>query len=324
MKTYNEMASDVLRRIGEYEIAQKRKRRIIKQTVLPLGCLCLAVLAGIGVWQNSISHVASDDRPTDSSSQSADDRPTDSSSQSAAVPGADEDYSVFIPAIKPPEASDGMSEDMMELVVYKGNVYTPTGYYRKDDAGELVGDYLGYASGKLDEWSSQEDYAEEFASNITGEVYSVKGYSTGFRICIVYGGYIDIMENLNGIGLDTGKDLFGDRLNIKDRITSVWYKAHYDWNHGISNFHECTLGQEEINAFIDDLFSGKFEYVYDEKTDFYYSGKEQAHLYLDLEDGTTVELRLFEGGYAGYQHLNWYFVKMPGSAFDTVFNACKK
>ena len=48
----------------------------------------------------------------------------------------------------------------------------------------------------------------------------------------------------------------------------------------------------------------------------------QGHLFFHMSDGTTVELRLIEGGYVGYQGLGWYFVKMPGAAFDAVLAAC--
>lgn len=299
MKTYDEMANNVLRRIDEYKIVQKRKKRILKQTALTFGCLCLAVLVGIGVWQNNIPPAEDDNQPT-------------------------EGNSVFIPALELPEPQEGVAYDMIGLVVYKGNIYTQAGFYDNSyEIRELVGDYLGYATGKINEWSTQDDYAEEFASTYIGKVYSVKGYSTDFRICIVFDEYIVFLENLNGIRLNTGKDLFGDRLKIKNRITSVRYQTHYDWDYAKNLLHECTVEQEEINAFIDDLFSGEFEYVYEKNSNFYNDTQEQAHLYLDLDDGTTVELRLFEGGYVGYQNLGWYFVKMPGSAFDTVFNVCK-
>lgn len=313
MKTYDEMANNVLRRIGEYETKQKHKRKILTGTVVSLGCVCLAVLVSIGARQNTVSPAKDDGRPVAPSyAQAATDLP------------GDENYSVFIPALELPDFQEGMAYDMLGLVVYKGNIYTQAGFYdTSNEIRELVGDYLGYATGKINEWSSQDDYAEEFASTYTGDVYSVKGYSTDFRICIVSDEYIEFMENLNGIGLNTGEDLFGDRLKIKDRITSVRYQNHYDWDNGNHILQEFPSGQDEINAFIDDLYSGEFEYVYEKNLNFYDDATEQAHLYLYLEDGTTVELRLFEGGYVGYQNLGWYFVKMPGSAFDTVFNACK-
>ena len=54
MKTYDEMANSVLFRIGEYETKQKRKRKILTRTAVSLGCVCLAALVGIGVWQNNV------------------------------------------------------------------------------------------------------------------------------------------------------------------------------------------------------------------------------------------------------------------------------
>ena len=51
MKNYNEMANDVFRRIGEYETAERNKRKIMKKTILPICCLCLVALLGIGLWQ---------------------------------------------------------------------------------------------------------------------------------------------------------------------------------------------------------------------------------------------------------------------------------
>ena len=54
-----------------------------------------------------------------------------------------------------------------------------------------------------------------------------------------------------------------------------------------------------------------------------YDSAVQGHLFCALSDGTTVELRLIEGGYVGYQELGWYFVKMPGDVFDAVLAACQ-
>ncbi len=51
MKNYNEMANDVLRRIGEYEIEQRNRRKIMKKVIIPICCFCLVALFGIGLWQ---------------------------------------------------------------------------------------------------------------------------------------------------------------------------------------------------------------------------------------------------------------------------------
>ena len=84
------------------------------------------------------------------------------------------------------------------------------------------------------------------------------------------------------------------------------------------------FSEEQFCDFIDEMYAAEFEYVYESTPDFYTdSSRAQAHLYVRMEDETVVELRLFEGGYVGYQHMGWYFVKMPGAAFDAVFAGCR-
>ena len=51
MKNYNEMANDVLRRIGEHEINQRNRRKNMKKVILPICCFCLVAILGIGLWQ---------------------------------------------------------------------------------------------------------------------------------------------------------------------------------------------------------------------------------------------------------------------------------
>ena len=51
MKNYNEMANDVLRRIGEHENNQRNRRKNKKKVILPICCFCLVAILGIGLWQ---------------------------------------------------------------------------------------------------------------------------------------------------------------------------------------------------------------------------------------------------------------------------------
>ena len=53
MKNYNEMANDVLRRIGEHETLQRNRRKVMKKVILPICCFCLVALLGIGLWQGN-------------------------------------------------------------------------------------------------------------------------------------------------------------------------------------------------------------------------------------------------------------------------------
>lgn len=54
MKDYNEMASDALRRIREYQKNQKRKNKIVKKIAVPIMCFCLVAVSGIGLWKCQI------------------------------------------------------------------------------------------------------------------------------------------------------------------------------------------------------------------------------------------------------------------------------
>lgn len=57
MKNYNEMANDVLRRIGEHETEQRKRRKTISRIVTPLCCFCLVALLGFGMWQGGMFNV---------------------------------------------------------------------------------------------------------------------------------------------------------------------------------------------------------------------------------------------------------------------------
>lgn len=296
MKDYKEMAESVFRRMEEYEEKRIQRRKTVQ--VAALICACMAVLVGVGVWQWA--------------------------------PGSNAPGAVFIPAIDLP-CTPSDSADMIGLAVYKGAVYTQSEVYYGEDARRLsglVGDHLGQGTGTIHEWSTQEAYAQEFASNFSCGIYSVKGYSTDFRLCAAEFGsdgtaeYIQFLDCLNGIALPDGRALFDQRLNLQGRVTAVRYQTHEDWNQENANYQDAALTQEQLDAFLEALCAGPFVYTYKTDPDIYDAG-EQVHLYLQLDDGTTPELRLMEGGFVGYQPLGWYFVKMPGDAFNAVFAMCK-
>ena len=232
-----------------------------------------------------------------------------------------------------PENSDGAVADMIGCLVYKGSVYTQGASFHGDISSveHLVGDYIGEAKGTLEEWSTQDEWETEFASTYSGSVYSVKGYSEDFRLCIyVECGnekWLQFLDNFDGIGLSTGNDLFEDRFHIKDNVASVSYLTHYDWNYNgptDSTFHKLNgVTIEQFDEFINVLCSSPFERIeYSENPDFY-DTEMQGHLYLDMKDGTQLELTLIDGGYVGCAELGWYFVHMPGEIFDTVLNSCR-
>lgn len=319
MKNYDEMANDVFRRIDEYKVEQKRKRRVITRAVSSLGCVCLVAFMGFGVWQSGILG------PPDVIGHNESD---DTSLNTPIIT----EYAIYTNAIKLPENTSDVEMDMIGCLVYKGKVYTQsTDFYTYDSAiaEQLVGEYVGEAKGTLDEWSSQEDWATEFASTYSGSVYKVNGYSEDFRLCIYMNSgdeqWLQFLDNYDGIGLNTGADLFEERLHIIGNVESVTYKTHYDWNKGDTSIYQdlTDVTEEQFKDFLTELCNSPFELIDHINNSNFYQAETQGHLYLNMKDGTLVELRLIEGGYVGCQSLGWIFVKMPSELFDAVLAACQ-
>lgn len=261
---------------------------------------------------------------------------SDNSSISEPQKPAIDDIGLYIPTVELPETTDGAVYDMIGLVVYNGGIYTQSENYYDSDAlkiDSLIGEYLGYATGSINEWSTQDEYAKEFASTVEGEVYEVLGYDTDFRICVRKemedeNGekllFIEFLERLNGITLTTGEDLFETRLHICDRIANIQWQSHNDWNSNEGNIQNAAIDADLWNEFFNQLCKGYFVNTWnDECTDSsIYDTPKQAHIFLTLKDGTVTRLRLIDGGYVGYDGLGWYFVQVPEETFDAIFTAC--
>ena len=249
---------------------------------------------------------------------------------------ANADTGLHIPAVELPDTTDGVEFDMIGLVVYNGGIYTQAENYYGAEAlkiDNLIGKYLGYATGSVNEWSTQEEYAEELASSVAGKVYEVIGYDTDFRVCIreevedENGGkqlYIQFLDRLNGITLKTGEDLFETRLHLRDRIATIQWQSHDDWNYDRGNIQNAAIDADLWEEFLNQVDKGSFVNTWDPEisNNTVYDTENQAHIILTMEDGTVVRIHLIEGGYVGYDALGYYFVQIPGEVFDSVFTAC--
>ena len=256
---------------------------------------------------------------------------------------SDDEEGVYIPMVELPKNTSEGAMDMVGLIVYKGRIYIQGEEYvgeAAEQVSKLVGEHLGTAKGNIDEWSSQEKWATEFASTIAGEVYSVDGYNESFRICMMYGykdeenaeaTFIQFYNCLNGITLMYGKGIFEDRLHIGGNVEEILWQEHSDWNNAIGKYQTAELDEETWEEFLNQIDAGEFINTRDPYNDMYnpsngassiYDTDKMAHVILKLKDGTTVHLRLIEGGYVGYDMLSWYFVKIPEEIFNKVYDAC--
>ena len=306
---------------AEASMIVSKKRHNWRKWIAVAACFFIVASVGTGAWRMGLF----DDKGDNHSGNNSD---------SSSVAHSDE-YRVRTDAVNLPEnISDNVKADMIGCLVYKGKVYRQAASYDSSDSGfelvkKIVGEYVGDARGTLDDWSSQSDFATEFASTYYGPVYNVKGYSEDFRLYILVENgdksWIQFLENYDDIGLNTGADFFGERMHLKNNVESISYLTHYDYNEGNpSNYKPLTsVSIEQFGSFLDELYNSPFERIdYKDHPDFY-EGKIQGHLYLKMKDGTCVGLRLIEGGYVGYEHLGWVFVKMPGDNFDLLFSAVK-
>ncbi|WP_047985471.1 hypothetical protein [Ornithinibacillus californiensis] len=222
-----------------------------------------------------------------------------------------EDGSVDIPAIEIPK--DTSNASMIGLIVYNGKIYTQTSTeIEAENAKVILGEKLGTTKGTIDEWSSQDAYDKGFASTIgKADVYAVKGYDKEFRIMayLEQDGqlYAEYFENLNGITVDSGNDIFG-KLNMDGNVTSAQYRTLSDWDNSIENYQPIT-DMETLNTFVAELDKTKplprsehSDPIGDSRTD-----EQFRELLITINDGSTVSLKLLKDGYIYYGSMAVYF-----------------
>jgi hypothetical protein len=227
-----------------------------------------------------------------------------------------------VPAIQLPENTRGIAMDMIGLFVYNGKIYTQTGTSIDPENGKkLLGEKLGVTKGTIDEWSKQDAYAVEFASNI-GEmdVYTAKGYDKDFRLMtyVVFdgGAYAQFYECLNGITIYSGQDVFG-KLNIEGNIVKASYRSYEDWNNSIENYHPIE-DTELYNSFAIEL-NNTVPYPPDStEINEYRNNGGYRELKLELKDGSVVDLALFKNGFIRYGYSD-FLMKMEHEVFQRLW-----
>ena len=325
MMTYLEMSQRVLRRAKEEQRRREQQRKTRRD--LAAACAVLLLVGGVlFVARSSASSKPEDTLLSPTQTQifaAATEEQAPTSSQAGAA-------LLHIPAVRLPEPDLAMEADMIALVVYHGSIYTDAGSFWDAEAEAwlpLLGEQLGTADGRLDEWSDRDSYGREFAGSCAGPVYSVTGYDPDFRLCVCRQvedaegkpiWHAQLLERLNDIDLSVGADLFQDRLHLKGRVRSAEYQLHEDWDRAGGNYHSLDV---DLTDFLLALDQGAFVDMWQQNRDFYRGSS--VHVYLHLEDGTTVALRLIQGGYVLYEPLGWYPVQISPDVFDPVFRAAE-
>ena len=187
----------------------------------------------------------------------------------------------------------------------------------------LRGDYLGTTIGGIDEWSGDEDYIADFASNIgEAEVYTVKGYDSKYRLMVYTpyeGGFgCEIYDSFGGLTMDSGDDYF-DLLNLKGNVISYQWETMDSWNNNGAQKTE-QQADDTLNKFIKALYSStpverSIDTLIDEA-----SLNSQKFLYLQTEDNLITSIRLLQEGYVYVDEIGFFQVDQAdfNEFYDTL------
>ncbi len=238
--------------------------------------------------------------------------------------------SITIAEVKLPASNGEITARMRPLFVYQNRIYirystviaTTDGYtVSEEDILNLRGDYLGTTTGGIDEWSGEDAYITDFASNIgEAEVYTVKGYDSKYRLMVYTpyeGGFgCEIYDSFGGLTMDRGDDYF-KLLNLKGNVVSYQWESMDSWNNGGTQMEEHQA-DEAVNRFIKALYSStpverSIDTLIDET-----SMDAQKFLYLKTEDNLITSIRLLKEGYVYVDEIGFFQVDQED--FNAFYN----
>lgn len=214
--------------------------------------------------------------------------------------------------------SSNMNAEMIAFFIYHGKTYEL--YEHLYNNTDIVGEYLGTATGLIDEWTPQEGYVE-FAGSVQGAFYAVKGYDPSFMLCMKDApGTVTTFVCNTGITLKYGYELYEDRLRLAGNYSAIEYESRDSWYYSKGNVRRLNNGSA-IEDFIKRLNAAEF--IPDSRVPLK-SGQssiadtEIYHLYFRMNNGTTVHLRLCEDGYVRYQGILPLCVRIPQESYDAL------
>lgn len=252
---------------------------------------------------------------------------------------------IEVPKVEIAKMDPNSLASRVPTLVYKGNVYSEAGtkitleegkalMEKKIGVTHSLFDYIeddGTIAGYID-LEKLEDFAGLAEGN---DVYTVKGYDEDFRL-ITYTKndgveYLELWECLNGMILSKGEDVFG-LMKIKSNINSLKWDTFNNWNYGTPDPKEVNIN-ETLDKFIDAVYDStpfsledrefRNQFFYNE-VEYYAEGEEkQKFLYLKLNDGTEIDMRLFNNGYVFYSAMPGFVFKVEDTIFNSMWNYLK-
>lgn len=295
--------TEYIEKAADYSAARKKNRPLWLKIGAIAACLCLIAAGFIAVS----GLIKREEKPV-----------LELESNGGAVFEAQK--GVVIPKMKLSLAGEAEA-DMLAFFIYGGNCYLR---YETFDDADIIGERLGSATGLIDEWTEKDGYVE-LAGSVKGDFYTVKGYDPSFMLCMKEetGGVSTYICN-TGITLKYGSELYEDRLHLTGNYIRVSYETRESWN--LSKYELYCLDDEKqslIDLFIEQLNKAEFMpwSIVPEREgktrDTIYE-TELYHMYLEMDNGMSLELRLYENGYVRFQGLLDVCVQVPQDCFDSL------
>ena len=189
--------------------------------------------------------------------------------------------------------------DMQGLFIYNGRVYR---HSQDVENPALRGKYLATVTGLIDEWTKEDGYVE-LAGTSRGEIYTVKGYDPDFMLCQTYSDGVEIFTCTEGLTVYTGEDWFGDIFRLRRELDTVVCENGASYT-SLAVRRQAEMGKKHralIRRLVDALYEAPLMHTADVPREGTYgtslNENRLYHLEMTLENGITLDLILWRGGY---------------------------
>lgn len=214
-----------------------------------------------------------------------------------------------------------LSADMEAFFIYQGRCYVLCGAINNDKS--VVGEFLGTATGRINEWTPQDGYVE-FAGSVQGDFYAVTGYDPSFMLCITWEktDRVEFYICTTGITLKYGSELYEDRLHLSGNYNEVLYESSTSFYPGKDEIFQLQ-NSDVILDFIEQINAATFIPcdslpLKDGQTSIF--DTEQYHLYFKMNHVMEIHLRLFENGYVRFEGLPDLCLQISKESYDALLN----
>lgn len=224
------------------------------------------------------------------------------------------------------ERNSDIACDMIAFFIYQGRCYVENGYY--EDVN-FVGDYVGAATGMIDEWTTSDGYVD-YAGSVSGSFYEVKGYDPAFMLCMKHENErVQIFIHNNGIELEKGSDLIKTRLNLQGNYEKVGFLTHEERKESLTESHLLSDTHRELfDTFLAAFCEADFMLLEDtplvlEGENLYAEDEDNYYICFYTKEGLKFYFWLLEDGYVIFQGLNGVCVQIDIELYGQILEVLK-